>query len=170
MIQTEFGQLVFDAADICDLLMKGRSAADLSGMIVDSSVPLDVINGLLDPAPEFSQQPNHNCSAAEWHRQQQSVWHMPEQYRAMDIAAHVLSLCTTEEQLQRCGQELLLYQERDLFNLLRYLVYLVDTMRENKLIWGLGRGSSVASYILYKLQVHRIDSMYYKLDIEEFLR
>ena len=170
MTQTEFGQLVFNQADICDLLMKGYSTADLSGMIVDSSVSLDIMNSLLDPVPEFHQQQNHNCSVGEWHRLQQSVWHMPEQYRAMDIAAHVLSLCTTEEQLQRCGQELLLYQERNLFDLLRYMVYMVDVMIQHKIIWGVGRGSSVASYILYKLKVHRIDSMYYKLDIEEFLR
>jgi DNA polymerase III alpha subunit len=82
----------------------------------------------------------------------------------------VLSLCTTEEELQRCGQELLLYQERNLFDLLRYMVYMVDIMTEHKIIWGVGRGSSVASYVLYKLKVHRINSMYYKLDVEEFLR
>jgi DNA polymerase III alpha subunit len=64
----------------------------------------------------------------------------------------------------------LLYQERDLFDLLRYLKYLVDIMTENKIIWGVGRGSSVASYVLYKLGVHRIDSMFYNLDIHEFLR
>ena len=88
----------------------------------------------------------------------------------MDIARHVLDLCTTEAELQRCGQELLLYQERNLFDLLRYLKYLVDVMTEHRLIWGVGRGSSVASYVLYKLGVHRIDSMFYDLNVEEFLR
>jgi DNA polymerase III alpha subunit len=64
----------------------------------------------------------------------------------------------------------LMFQERNLFNLLKYLKYLVDTMRNNKIIWGVGRGSSVASYVLYLLGVHRIDSMYYDLDPGEFLR
>lgn len=95
---------------------------------------------------------------------------MPADYQDMDIAAHVLSLCQTQEQLQRCGAELLLYQERDLFDLLRYLKYLVDVMKTNNIVWGVGRGSSVASYVLYLLGVHRIDSMYYNLDITEFLR
>jgi DNA polymerase III alpha subunit len=63
-----------------------------------------------------------------------------------------------------------LYQERDLFDLLRYLVYLVDVMKDNNVIWGVGRGSSVASYVLYLLGVHRIDSMFYDLDVREFLR
>ena len=71
---------------------------------------------------------------------------------------------------ERCGHELLLYQERNLFDLLRFLKYLVDVMTANNVIWGVGRGSSVASYVLYKLGVHKIDSMFYELDVEEFLR
>jgi DNA polymerase III alpha subunit len=95
---------------------------------------------------------------------------MPQEYKNLDIAEYVLGLCSTETELQRVGEELLLYQEKNLFNLLRYLKYLVDIMTENRVIWGVGRGSSVASYILYKMRVHRIDSMFYKLDIAEFLR
>jgi len=113
---------------------------------------------------------NAETSVPEFHAEQQANWHMPEQYKNMDIAAHVLGLCTTEAELQRCGKELLLYQERGLFALLRFMVYLVDVMTEQKIVWGVGRGSSVASYVLYKLQVHRIDSLYYNLDVEEFLR
>jgi DNA polymerase III alpha subunit len=63
-----------------------------------------------------------------------------------------------------------MYQECDLFDLLRYLKYLVDVMTDNQVIWGVGRGSSVASYVLYKLGVHRIDSLHYDLDPAEFLR
>jgi DNA polymerase III alpha subunit len=101
---------------------------------------------------------------------QQENWHMPEEYKTLDIAEHVLGLCTTESELQRVGQELLLYQERELFNLLRYLKYFVDTMRNNNVVWGLGRGSSTASYILYLMGVHKINSLYYDLPIEEFLK
>jgi DNA polymerase III alpha subunit len=103
-------------------------------------------------------------------RVQQETWHMPAEYLELDIAQHVLDLCRTQQELQRVGQELLLYQERDLFNLLRYLKYFVDTMRKNNVVWGLGRGSSVASYILYLLGVHKINSLYYDLPIEEFLK
>ena len=95
---------------------------------------------------------------------------MPDEYKSLDIASWVLTQCTKQEQLQRCGQELLLFQDRNLFNLLRYLKYLVDVMKENNVIWGVGRGSSVASYVLYLIGVHKIDSMYYDLSISEFLR
>jgi DNA polymerase III alpha subunit len=123
----------------------------------------------LDPVPQWTHEQEH-INPKDFHAQQQAAWHMPKQYKNMDIAAHVLGLCSTEAELQRCGKELLLYQERDLFDLLRFMVYMVDVMTEHKIVWGVGRGSSVASYVLYKLQVHRIDSMYYNLDVEEFLR
>lgn len=55
-------------------------------------------------------------------------------------------------------------------NLLRFLHYLVNFMKENNIIWGVGRGSSVASYVLFLLGVHKIDSLQYNLNWREFLR
>lgn len=170
MKQNKFGELVFSENDVCDLLMQGRDIESLSGMIVDQAVDLSLIPDIVNPVPALKQQRMHNCSVPEFHAQQQAQWHMPEEYKQLDIAEYILSLCNGESELQRVGEELLLYQERDLFNLLRYLKYLVDVMTANRVIWGVGRGSSVASYVLYKLGVHRIDSLYYKLDIREFLR
>ena len=82
----------------------------------------------------------------------------------------MLSLCSDDSELQRCGHELIMFQERDLFNLLKYMKYLVDVMEQNNIIWGVGRGSSVSSYVLFKMKVHKVDSMFYKLDVSEFLR
>jgi hypothetical protein len=169
MIQNKFGELIFSSNDICDLLMQGRDVAPMK-FIVDHTVNTQTWPDFLNPAPEFVPEQFRTCTESEFHKQQQKNWHMPVEYKSFDIAAHVLDLCTSQAELQRCGEELLLYQERDLFDLLRYLKYLVDTMTQHKIIWGLGRGSSVASYVLYKLGVHRIDSMYYNLDIAEFLR
>jgi DNA polymerase III alpha subunit len=112
--------------------------------------------------------PNYDIDV--FHQTQQSLWHMPEEYLSLDIAQWLLDRCQTQEELQRVGKELLLYQERNLFNLLRQLKYIVDTWRKNNIVWGVGRGSSVASYVLYLIGIHRINSMYYDLDIAEFLR
>lgn len=170
MKQNKFGELIFSENDVIDLVMQGREFSVFNDMIVDESVDLARWPDLLDPVPAFKQQRMHACSVPEWHAENQRHWHMPDKYQQLDIAQHVLDLCQNEAELQRCGAELLLYQERDLFDLLRYLTYLVDIMRENKIIWGVGRGSSVASFVLFKLGVHRIDSLYYNLDISEFLR
>lgn len=106
----------------------------------------------------------------QFHKQNQDDWNMPDRYKNLDIAKYLLDLCKTDVELQRVGKELLLYQQRDMFKLLCFLVYLVDTMRDNDVVWGVGRGSSVASYVLYLIGVHKIDSIYYDLDIDEFLR
>lgn len=171
MKQNNRGQLIYTEADVCDLLMQGHDPQQFNGMILDATVDVSAWpTDLFDNLPKFEQESSDTESVEEFHRSQQSHWHMPQEYKELDIAQHVLDLCTTPEQLQRCGQELLLYQERDLFDLLRYLKYLVDVMTKNHIIWGVGRGSSVASYVLYLLGVHRIDSMFYDLDAQEFLR
>lgn len=170
MKQNNVGEMIFNENDVCDLLMKGRTIESLRGMIVDKSVDLEKSAMFLEYVPPFITEQIHSQDVLSIHRGFQQNWHMPEEYKKIDIAEYVLGLCKTEAELQRCGHELLLYQERDLFNLLRYLKYLVDVMTEHQLIWGVGRGSSVASYVLYKLGVHKIDSMFYELNVEEFLR
>jgi len=170
MTRNPFDELIFSQDDVCDLIMKGHTAENLAGLIVEPTVDLHSLSMVLDPAPNWRTEQLREITPEQFHADNQARWHMPEQYRAMDIAAHVLGLCSTEAELQRCGKELLMYQERNLFDLLRYMVYLVDTMTQHSVVWGVGRGSSVASYVLYKLKVHRIDSLYYNLDIEEFLR
>jgi DNA polymerase III alpha subunit len=171
MIQNNNGEMIFNESDVCDLLMQGRNPASLNRMLVDSSINIEQMIDFVDRMPEFIKHVGDpKIIMTVFDQQAQSRWHMPEEYKQLDIAEYVLGLCTNEAELQRVGQELLLYQERDLFNLLRYLKYLVDVMMENRVIWGVGRGSSVASYVLYKLGVHRIDSMFYNLEPEEFLR
>lgn len=173
MKQNDFGELVFSENDICDLLMQGHNVDSLKRVVVDQTVNLEELAMHVerpDSLLSWTFPYNQGISAQEFHLTQQTNWHMPEKYKQLDIAKHVLDLCESEVELQRCGQELLMYQERDLFNLLKYLTYLVDVMIENNIIWGVGRGSSVASFVLYKLGVHRINSLHYNLDVHEFLR
>jgi DNA polymerase III alpha subunit len=111
-----------------------------------------------------------DCSIEEFDDAMQSMWFIPKEYQDFDIAQFVLDKCKNEAELQRAGEELLKFQERNMFPLLQYLKYLVDTMRKNNVVWGVGRGSSVASFVLYLLGVHRINSLYYDLSIDEFLK
>lgn len=106
----------------------------------------------------------------EFDKKKQAQYMMPKYYKDFNIAEHILDLCNNDEELQRCGEELLLYLEKDLFELLIYLKYLVDILERNNIIWGVGRGSSVASFVLYKLKIHKVNSIKYKLNINEFFR
>lgn len=170
MKKNKYGEIIVDEDDLFDLVMQGKDIADLKNVIVDQSVDLVRFPDILDPVPDLQIQRFHSCTVPEFDRMRQETWFMPEEYKRLDIAEYILGLCSTQEQLQRVGDELLSFQEQGLFDLLRYLKYLVDTMRENSIIWGVGRGSSVSSYVLYLLGVHRVDSMFYDLDHREFLR
>jgi DNA polymerase III alpha subunit len=173
MISNQYGELIFSESDLCDLLMSAGSISELKNLIVDHTVNIDnllAISDHNDVLHTWTVVEQHNQTVEEFDRTNQQQWFMPDEYQHLDIAEYILGLCNTPEQLQRAGEELLLYQERGLFDLLKYLKYLVDVMRKNRVIWGVGRGSSVASYVLYLLGVHRIDSMFYDLDPGEFLR
>jgi hypothetical protein len=173
MKTNKFGEIVLDENDLCDLLMQGKDLLSMDHVTVDSKVDLQRLADVIENPGQlltWTFPEDSDIAVPEFDYRRQSHWFMPDEYRDFDIAEHVLSLCRTPEELQRVGEELLLYQERNLFDLLRYLRYLVAVMRENRVIWGVGRGSSVASYVLYLLGVHRINSLYYDLDLREFLR
>jgi DNA polymerase III alpha subunit len=99
------------------------------------------------------------------------TWNMPKEYLDLNLRKYIESNHSlSKEQWARVDLELNEFEQRDLNNLLRFLVYFVDTLRTNNIVYGVGRGSSIASYVLYLLKVHRIDSFKYKLDIKEFLK
>ena len=163
-----YGQKIYTETDLCNLYLADPNRT-LRNVLTD--VPI-----LFDEALELSNVPKTICyveqnrSIDEFDAQLQNTWFIPDSYKDFDIAAYVLDLCKTDEELQRVGKELIMYQDRNIFNMLIYLKYLVDTMRQNNVVWGVGRGSSVASFVLYLIGVHRINSLYYDLPIEEFLK
>jgi len=166
----QYGQIIYNESDLVNMIMSGATIECLQGMLVESGVNLETASAYLEQVPELVEYAFTYMSVEEFDAVKQNSWHMPDEYKNLDIAEYILSLCDSDARLQRCGEELMLFQERNLFDLLRYLKYLVDTLRANNMIWGVGRGSSVASYVLYLLGVHRIDSVFYDLDAREFLR
>ncbi len=105
--------------------------------------------------------PTDNIDIAEWF--------MPIEYRNMDIEGFLIDQCP-KENYDRLIAELELYRKNKMIPVLCMMKYIVDTLRKNNVVWGVGRGSSVASYVLFLLGVHKIDSVKYKLPIEEFFK
>lgn len=100
------------------------------------------------------------------------TWNMPDEFKQLDIRKHIKQLHQnlTDMQWLRVEQELQEFEQRDLSNLLRFLCYFVKIVRSNGVIYGVGRGSSIASYVLFLIGIHRIDSYKFNLDIKEFLK
>jgi DNA polymerase III alpha subunit len=101
----------------------------------------------------------------------QSVWNMPDEYKQLDIENWLREQSPPwDPESTRLEEELQAYKARNMLDLLRWLKYFVDTCSKEQVLWGLGRGSSVASYVLYLIGVHSINPIKYNLDWQEFLR
>ena len=96
-------------------------------------------------------------------------WFIPKEYQDMDIESYLVSVCP-KENYNRLTEELELYRKNGFLDVLKAMKYLVDTLRANKIVWGVGRGSSVSSYCLYLIGIHKIDSVKYRLPISDFFK
>jgi len=163
-----YGQLIFNENDLVNLYYTDPNL-QLKTVLVEDEIKFDQ-SLELENLPTLIKYTLNTMSVSEFDTCLQNNWFMPKRYYDMDIAQFVLDQCKTNSELQRAGHELLMYQEKNMFNLLKYLKYLVDTMRDNNIVWGVGRGSSVASFVLFLMGVHKINSLYYDIPIEEFLK
>lgn len=168
MITDKYGQIILTEKDICNLYLKDTTRTFKKTIIEDDIYFHEDLE--IENIPEFIKNFELTLTLKDFDDINQNDYKMPKEYHELDIAKYVLDQCTSDIELQRVGEELLLYVERDLLKLLQYLKYLVDTMRKYNVVWGVGRGSSVSSYVLYLIGVHKINSIFYDLDINEFLR
>src|ERR1044072_1008744 len=167
----DWGRVVFQPADATELLLCGH---DVTTLWFHADAELARYNRLCDQrnkaayllrtpdAPEVS--PEADAATRQAH------WWIPAEYRDLDLQATLLARCRSPEGRARVVRELALFAHHNMLPLLRLMCFLVDHWRANNVVWGVGRGSSVASYCLYLIGVHRIDSLRYGLDITEFLR
>jgi DNA polymerase III alpha subunit len=170
---TDKSQIILSEQDILEGLYSGK-INDLSGINIDDKILVDQFNQArktnADPFPNLTLFEQTVESLEEFDAKNQEHWFMPEEYRLYDIVDWLYCECRTIEEKDRVTLELKLYAQHNMIMVLKYLKYLVDTMRSNNIVWGVGRGSSVASYCLYLLGVHKVDSIKYDLDIHEFLK
>jgi len=96
-------------------------------------------------------------------------WFIPDDYYP-NLTEMLYGMCSTEIQRDRVSLELELYIKHGIYDVLHVMKYIVDTLRANNIVWGVGRGSSVASYVVFLIGVHKIDSIKYNLPIDEFFK
>jgi len=162
------GTPVFSPQDIFELIYQGKIDVLPKLLTEPNTVEIQQFN-LQSDTVKLKEYTELLVSKEEFDQALQSDWFMPDEYRTMDIEGFLVNVCP-KENYQRLVDELNEYKARNMLNLLRWLKYFVDTCRKEKIVWGVGRGSSVASYVLYLIGVHKIDSLKYNLDWQEFLR
>ena len=162
----QFSNPIFSEQDIFEALYKGQTLSP--EMFVESN---DNIKKLEEVSELKFWKPldDYDISVEDYDTTLQTDWFMPDEYKQMDIEGFLVHVCP-KENYQRLIDELDAYKSRNMLDLLRWLKYFVDTCEKEDVLWGVGRGSSVASYVLFLRGVHSVDSIKYNLDWQEFLR
>jgi len=166
-----YGQAILSSENLRDLLLQGRHINHLN-VVRDEEIELfeKFQSTLIPETITFLEAPAEDLSFDEFHLKCAKEWIFPAIYQQIDVKAWLHERCKTQVEHVRVDEEYVLYEERDLIMLLRLFIFLVEHMRKNNIVWGVGRGSSVSSYILFLIGVHRVDSLKYGLSASEFLR
>ena len=165
----DHGDVIFSEEDVIELLYKDPNF-DISKLYLNDidkysqslkelGIDLPVINN----APKREKPELFDKANCEH-------WHMPEKYYQINVLQWLLDKCQNDEEKIRVQMEYDLFEKKDFIRVLQFLIYFIDTLRANNIVWGVGRGSSVASFCLFLIGVHKINPMLYNLDITEFLR
>jgi DNA polymerase III alpha subunit len=145
-----------------------------------------LVGVFIDEITDDIKQFNKLVSPQEQLRVKESVnpldfsWNIPDEYKNINIVDYLAERLDdrcdnlTEQQWNdraiRISTELSLYEKLDLTNVLRTIIYIINTLDSQNIVWGVGRGSSVSSFVLFLIGVHDVDSVLYELNIDDFLR
>jgi len=168
MKMTELNEVVVNENDLVEGLLQGKST---KYVITKDTDKVDSYNHFCTLF-KFDNQIDYDTPADtndKYSYKNADNWHMPDKYKQLNIVDYILGL-SPKENYDRCSEELEEFKKREMFPMLQFLVYMVAELKHNNILWGVGRGSSVSSYILYLIGVHKIDSVKYNLDYKEFLR
>lgn len=102
-------------------------------------------------------------------------WNVPEEFMNIDLAEFCdekLKSAVFKSKLTfyetRLESELAEIEKRHLTSFFKSLIYVVDTLKKNNVVWGIGRGSSCASLVLFLIGLHQVDPIKYQIPAQEF--
>ena len=161
------GRVIFNADTLFDLIMSGKNIKNFLTENTEETNKFNVFSKNYKLRIYSDEEINES---AEEYDKKHTFWYTPEEYNNINIFEWLMEHCQNDTERMRVQEEFALYKERNLLPLLKYLLFLVDHFRKNNIVWGVGRGSSVSSFILYLIGVHKVNSLKYNLSITEFLR
>ena len=154
----------FADRDIIDLIYKGN-ANKIGNIFAESTAEVKLFNKIMEDLRggiQIKEYQEMNVEKTEFDGILQNEWFMPETYKKLNIEEYLSTIVSIKSpEWKVVSEELVEFKKRNMYPLLQFLVYLVDFMRDNKIVWGVGRGSSVASYVLYAIGIHKINPIQY---------
>jgi len=156
---------------IADMLLAGKSIDHMHPLEIDASIK------------KFNLYADKELTLKESIGELDTSYTIPEKYLKIDLENYLLKALLNvvkrddisdetdiEDRIGRVKQEIILFKEYNMEDLVRTAIYIVDSFEENSIVWGTGRGSSCACYSLYLIGLHEVDSIKYNLDLNEFFR
>jgi DNA polymerase III alpha subunit len=165
----KYSNPIFNEKDLFDAIYAGHQFNVDNTMLVERTEEIKNLETQI--GFKFLEPYETHFEVSDYDSACQSNWNMPDDYKTLDIEAWLYEQAPPwDPEHTRLEEELKAYKARNMLDLLRWLKYFVDTCSKEQVVWGVGRGSSVASYVLYLIGVHSIDPIKYNLDWQEFLR
>jgi len=167
----EYGRVSYNDKGLFDLLYSGETIQNYSASDTPEIKQFNKIMAEFDKEDKIIPTlENINVSLKEYDQKLQQIWLIPNEYKSFDILEYCLSQCKSQDEILRVEFEYSAFKNADWIHVLQLLKYLVDTMRKNNIVWGVGRGSSVSSFILFLLGIHKINPMTYNLNFSDFIK
>ena len=151
-LKDQYGRVVYNRQDCYEMLYNGENIDSIKELEwhediekYNKAISLNNLEkDLLQPMSKISKE------ISEFDAENQKDWFIPDEYKNMNIWIYTLDKCPDDiPEMTRVCEELTLYDKYGIIDVLKVCVYIVDTLRKNNLVWGVGRGSSVSSYVLY---------------------
>ena len=166
----DYGNVVFKVKDLYKLILKGFS---VNKFLIEDGPEVQQLVQTCRALDNEDLEPNVYVAPTEPLDAAMSVyrnnWLIPDRFKNLDIRTWLIEHCRSDIERARVKSEMDVFEKYELEDMLRSLVYLVESFRKHKVVWGVGRGSSVSSYVLYLIGIHRVDSIAYELDFNDFL-
>lgn len=101
-------------------------------------------------------------------------WNIPEKFKNVNLLDYVVErldkipVNIRQKYHDRLVLEIEEIEKRDVSNLFKMLVYVTETLKNSKTVFGVGRGSSCACLFLYLIGLHKVDPIKYDIPLSEF--
>lgn len=161
------GTVICNSSAMIELLYSGQT---LNGIYCDNILDANewnysaLVSDSTDIGPQYADRPQY--ADIDWF----IYWSTPEPWASLDLKEWCYAKCKTQEEFDRVDLELLEFDKRSMQYVIKHLIYCVDTWRSNNILWGVGRGSSVSSFILHLIGINRINPLEYNLELHEWLK
>lgn len=168
--RNEFGDCVYAESDVLELIYQDPEF-DISRLQIESAEQyITALKEVGIDLPVLTLPTERKGDLREFDQKNIQDWHMPRAYHDLDVRNYLLERCGSDEERTRVEEEYKIFADKGFVKVLQFLVYFIDTLRQHNIVWGVGRGSSVSSFCLFLIGVHKINPLLYDLDYREFLR